>query len=233
MNGYEVSAADLRRGYGPIYRRLSRCGQDMHNNTKIVLLNLLERLGQNVRVWPAQQTIGADCDLGDRQVRAALRELESRGFISSYRRGQGKPNAYEINLPQILQWADPRTGKNAVLEPSMLPVSPIEGSPKEDPPKKVAASRKEITDQCRQEMATKYPELNEPEEYEGAINHTGYLKAVVGDIYYRRWMKRADQWRQERRQGGGRNGNSSRRDTRDPQAFVSGPAGRRNVRVFD
>ena len=37
----DLTPGDLRRGYGPIYRRLSRCGDEMSNPAKLVMLNLL------------------------------------------------------------------------------------------------------------------------------------------------------------------------------------------------
>ena len=202
----------------------------MANPTKLVLLNLLERLGQNGSVWPTQETIGSDTNLGDRQVRTALRELEDLTFLSIRRRGQGRPNVYVLHIDQILRWAYPRTGKSALQEVPHTPLLPIEDQTKEDPPVKAARARLAVSQECRTLMAEKYPDLNEPDTYEAATNHVAFDKAKDKDIYYARWCAREVAFRQQQpRKGGQARGPSSR----DPEAFLSAETrARPNVHVY-
>jgi DNA-binding transcriptional MocR family regulator len=101
-----ISASRLRRGFGPIYRRLFRCGDEMSTWEKLVLGNLLERLGQNATAWPSQQTIALDLNVSVRTVRDALVGLGERGYLASRRRGNGQSNLYELDLDALLDWAE-------------------------------------------------------------------------------------------------------------------------------
>jgi hypothetical protein len=101
-----VTPAQLRRGFGPIYRYLSRCGSDLSAPAKLVLLNLLERLGQSSSANPRQERIARDIDYSERAVRSALDELAGRGFISAKRLGLGRANVYTLDIERILDWAE-------------------------------------------------------------------------------------------------------------------------------
>ena len=104
----QLSPAQLRRGYGPIIRRLSRCGDELPIPAKLVLLNLLERLGQNASAWPAQDTIAADTGLSVRSVIAALAHLREAGFVEVRQMpgASGRRNIYDLDLASLLNWAE-------------------------------------------------------------------------------------------------------------------------------
>lgn len=110
----EITPARLRRGYGPIYRRITRCGPELTVAGKLVLINILEHVGQSSKAWPSQETVARETGLSSRTVWTALRELDKIGFLDTDRRGQGKTNIYSLRLDVLLDWAEhPRVAKFA------------------------------------------------------------------------------------------------------------------------
>ena len=106
----QMTPSQLRRGYGPIYRRLSRCGAELSYPSKLVLINLMERVGQSARDWGPPTTIAEDTGLSSHAVNAALASLGEAGFVSS----QHLPgrNIYELELGALIEWAERGTGGN-------------------------------------------------------------------------------------------------------------------------
>lgn len=152
----DVTPAQLRRGYGPIYRWLSRCGMQLETTEKLVLLNLLERQGQNASAWPVQNTICEDTGLGERTVRRALRALEDHGFIATGRSAPGAQNVYEVVLNTILDAAEHRTNGDSLSgrpPASVAAPSGHSGRPLRphdpDPPASVAGSLSLVEDTQR------------------------------------------------------------------------------------
>lgn len=140
-DGNPLTAARLRRGYGPIYRRLWRCGDEISLHGKAVLAHLLERLGQSSTAWPRQQRVAEDLGIGERTVREALRELEAIGFVATRRRGLGLPNEYTLNMGALLDWAErrTRTADSAGLERQAAP--PDSAGPERPPDPVLNGSR--------------------------------------------------------------------------------------------
>lgn len=101
-----LTAPQLRRGYGPIYRYITRCGDALSTNAKLVLLNILERAGENTNAWPTQQTMCDDLAIAERTVRNATGELVAIGLVSTQRRGLGLSNVYTVHIETILAWAE-------------------------------------------------------------------------------------------------------------------------------
>lgn len=105
---------------------MSRSGKTFSPYARLVLMNLLERLGQNSRAWPAQTLIASDVGCSPRQVINALDELKAAGFVVARRRGQGRTNDYTLDLNAILEWAETRKistssgAESAFLDPQNL-----------------------------------------------------------------------------------------------------------------
>jgi biotin operon repressor len=59
---------------------------------------LLSYAWQNDYCFPGQDRLAKDMGCGLRSVVRFIQELEKEGFIAIKRRGQGKPNLYELNL---------------------------------------------------------------------------------------------------------------------------------------
>lgn len=101
-----VSLPQLRRGFGPIYRKLSRCGSELSIAERMVLINLLERLGQNGKAWPSRQRMADDLGISTKSVDRAVARLVANGWISTVRRGLGQPNDYYVDVARLLSWAE-------------------------------------------------------------------------------------------------------------------------------
>ena len=202
-----VTPAQLRSGYGPIYRYLSRCGDGLTPASKLVLLNLLERLGQKGMVWPSQETISGDTGFSDTTIRKALGELSALGFIAQHRRGRGQTNEYTVAIDVVLAWAEKgncfgsRTEDSSEQEPKNLRT--------EDPPEKIhqgspiasqgETTARRITEAFRAEMRQEFPDLDEAAEFDKATNHIAYRKAIDKRRYYRNWLSNARRFAAERR----------------------------------
>lgn len=185
-----VSPGQLRSGYGPIYRYLSRCGGIITPAAKLVLLNILERLGQKGMAWPSQETIAADTGFSEPTVRRALSELSALGLLAKHRRGQGLTNQYFVDVEALLEWAESgnsagcRTAKSSVHEPTN---SSFFFPYKEDPPLKnhqgrdpapqdagsgdpLAKRHKPIDEAFIRELQDEHPAVNVRDVYERAQN---------------------------------------------------------------
>jgi biotin operon repressor len=65
---------------------------------KLAYAMLLSYAWQNDYCFPGQDRLAKDMGCGLRSVVRFIQELEKEGFIAIKRRGQGKPNLYELNL---------------------------------------------------------------------------------------------------------------------------------------
>ena len=65
---------------------------------KLTYAMLLKYAWQNDYCFPGQERLAKDMGGGQRSVVRYIQELERTGFIRIIRRGQGKPNIYELNL---------------------------------------------------------------------------------------------------------------------------------------
>jgi hypothetical protein len=65
---------------------------------KLAYAMLLKYAWQNDYCFPGQERLARDMGGGQRSVVRYIQELERTGFIKIIRRGQGKPNVYELNL---------------------------------------------------------------------------------------------------------------------------------------
>lgn len=80
---------------------------ELSSGAKLVLLNLIQRLGGKNHVWPKQETIGKDVGLGVKQVGNHLKKLLLKGYIQKSRGGivtkEGyKPTSNRYFLDAIL-----------------------------------------------------------------------------------------------------------------------------------
>lgn len=102
-----LTVRQLRNSFGPIYRKLSRCGADFSPTAKIILLNILERTGERDYAFPSQEQIATDIGVASvTTVRKALRELIDAGFVAQHRLGQGRTNRYYVDIEGLLAWAE-------------------------------------------------------------------------------------------------------------------------------
>lgn len=195
----DLTPGELRRGYGPIYRKLSRCGTEFSSSGKLVFIELLERLGQNATVWPLQSTIATDCGISERQVRISLRELEDIGFVTWSRRGLGKSNEYTLNLTEILRWCSSRAAESAEQERQNLPNNLLidEDPPREDPPMKVGRETRPrrhvvpMTDEQMTKLRVDYGGLDHLDQrIEEALAHPSFAKWSNEYLYLRGWLRR-------------------------------------------
>ncbi len=65
---------------------------------KLAYAMLLKYAWQNNYCFPGQERLAKDMGSGKRSVVRYMQELEDEGFVKIKRRGQGKPNIYELNL---------------------------------------------------------------------------------------------------------------------------------------
>ena len=105
---HPATSPQTRRHFGPIHRKLSRCGSEFSLSTRAVLANLLERLGQNSSVWPSQATIADDVGISVATVKRSLAYLVASGFVTVRQRPgvAGRANVYDINMAAITAWAE-------------------------------------------------------------------------------------------------------------------------------
>ncbi len=66
---------------------------------KVVYAMLLSYAwGKKNNSFPGQETLAEDCGISERSVRNAIRELETKDFISVIQRGLGKTNVYVLHF---------------------------------------------------------------------------------------------------------------------------------------
>ena len=80
---------------------------------KLTYAMLLKYAWQNDFCFPGQDRLAKDMGVSLRSTNSYVQELEERGFISILRRGQGKPNIYELNLTRRSRKERPRPPKEA------------------------------------------------------------------------------------------------------------------------
>lgn len=78
---------------------------------KLAYAMLLSYAWQNDYCFPGQERLAKDMGSGLRSVVRFIQELEKEGFVAIKRRGQGKPNLYELNLTAVSGKA-PKPGKS-------------------------------------------------------------------------------------------------------------------------
>ncbi len=214
-----MTPATLRRGFGPIYRKVTRCGSEVSPFAKLVLLNLLERQGQNSTAWPGQKLIASDLAISERVVWDALKELQALGWLTVHRRGLGMTNAYVLDIERLVAWAEHRVtsesslAPDAAQEPHEERILPIKDLPKRSLPKeRNAAARsvhRPIGPDYLDELQAEHPTVNVADVYEDAQNR------AVWDGYKdkRRALLQRVKWAEsqaDRRQGNGNRGNGQR-----------------------
>lgn len=65
---------------------------------KLVYTMLLSYAWHNDFCFPGQERLASDMGVTRQSANTHIKELERKGFIKVARRGQGKPNLYEVNL---------------------------------------------------------------------------------------------------------------------------------------
>ena len=65
---------------------------------KLTYAMLLKYAWQNDFCFPGQDRLAKDMGVSLRSTNSYVQELEERGFVAIRRRGQGKPNIYELTL---------------------------------------------------------------------------------------------------------------------------------------
>lgn len=65
---------------------------------KLAYTMLLSYAWQNDFCFPGQDRLAKDMGSGLRSVVRYIQELEQKGFVTIKKRGQGRPNLYELNL---------------------------------------------------------------------------------------------------------------------------------------
>lgn len=101
-----ITVARLSRSFGPLYKKLSQCGDELTIAERMVLINLLERLGQSSTTWPSRGQIASDLGISASSVDRAIHALKAKGWLSVRRPGQGRPNTYTIEVESLLDWAE-------------------------------------------------------------------------------------------------------------------------------
>ena len=65
---------------------------------KLAYAMLLKYAWQNSYAYPGQDRLARDMGAGKRSIVRYMQELQKENFLRIKRRGQGKPNIYELNL---------------------------------------------------------------------------------------------------------------------------------------
>jgi biotin operon repressor len=72
--------------------------KEVSPGAKLSYAMLLKYAWQNNYCFPGQDRLADDMGVTRQSANAYLKELKTKGFIAITRRGQGKPNLYELNL---------------------------------------------------------------------------------------------------------------------------------------
>lgn len=91
---------------------------------KLAYAMLLSYAWQNDYCFPGQERLAKDMGSGLRSVVRFIQELEKNKLVLIKRRGQGRPNLYELNLTATVtnKSGKPRSAKMALLEVPNCPV---------------------------------------------------------------------------------------------------------------
>ena len=79
---------------------------------KLAYAMLLSYAWQNDYCFPGQERLAKDMGCGLRSVVRFIQELEKEDFVSIKRRGQGRPNLYELNLTATAGMGKSKGGKS-------------------------------------------------------------------------------------------------------------------------
>lgn len=151
-----------RESFGPIYRWLTRCGDAISPAGKLVLMHLLERLGENATAWPGQKNIADSLGYKSEQpIRVALRELERFGAIRTRRRGQGKTNEYAPNIALLRSLAKNGISYRSCGADSTV-LEPQRGNPRTVEIHGLEPHTTLHEDPSRQEPSLKLPKFEDP-----------------------------------------------------------------------
>ena len=70
----------------------------MSPGAKLTYAMLLSYAWQNDYCFPGQDRLARDMGVTRQSANTYIKELSTKGFIKITRRGQGRPNLYEVNL---------------------------------------------------------------------------------------------------------------------------------------
>ena len=75
--------------------------QKVSPGAKLVYTMLLKYAWHNNFCYPGQERLATDMGVTSRSVISYMQELQREGFVLVERRGQGKPNLYELLLKPV------------------------------------------------------------------------------------------------------------------------------------
>lgn len=94
LKGADVLSA---RGFTQVPNHVLKSDQ-LSAGAKLAYAMLLSYAWQNDHCFPGQERLAKDMGAGLRSVVRFIHELEENHFVVIKRRGQGRPNLYELNL---------------------------------------------------------------------------------------------------------------------------------------
>ena len=71
---------------------------ELSPGAKLAYTMLLSYAWHNDFCFPGQERLAQDIGIKRQTANIHIKELETKGFVKITRRGQGKPNLYEVNL---------------------------------------------------------------------------------------------------------------------------------------
>ena len=86
-----------QRGFTQVPNAILK-SKEISAGAKLTYAMLLSYAMNKDRCFPGQDRLAVDMGISRQTVNGYIKELEKKGFIKIIRRGQGKPNIYEINL---------------------------------------------------------------------------------------------------------------------------------------
>lgn len=94
-----LRGADIlsQRGFTQVPNHVLRSDK-VSPGAKLAYAMLLSYAWQNDYCFPGQDRLARDMGAGVRSVVRYIQELEANAFVSIKKRGQGRPNLYELNL---------------------------------------------------------------------------------------------------------------------------------------
>ncbi|MGF1623697.1 MAG: helix-turn-helix domain-containing protein [Alphaproteobacteria bacterium] len=84
-------------GFTQVPNAVLRCGE-ISPGAKLAYTMLLSYAWHNDFCFPGQERLASDMGVTRQSANTYIKELERKAFIKVARRGQGKPNLYEVNL---------------------------------------------------------------------------------------------------------------------------------------
>ena len=94
-----LKGADVlsQRGFTQVPNHVLR-SERISPGAKLAYAMLLSYAWQNDFCFPGQERLAKDMGAGARSVVRYIQELEKEQFVTIKKRGQGRPNLYELNL---------------------------------------------------------------------------------------------------------------------------------------